>query len=82
MQSVGFSYNGKSYTGSLISNTAEVPEFYWCFLDNNELISEVGECVSFIKKSEKIQTTRPYNDKYRVLIDSIKAAILPYILRD
>jgi hypothetical protein len=82
MQSVGFSYNGKMYTGSLLSNPSEVPEFYWCFFDNNDLINEVGECVSFIKNKENLQTTRPYNEKYQILIDSIKAAIMPYIKRD
>lgn len=79
MQSVGFNYNGKLYTGSLISNNTEAPEYYWCFFDNNDLISEVGECVSFIKNSESLQPTRTYSEKYARLIDSIKAAILPYV---
>jgi hypothetical protein len=79
MQSVGFNYNGKLYTGSLISDNGEAPEFYWCFFDNSDLISEVGECVSFVKSKENLQTTRPYSEKYNRLIESIKAAIMPYI---
>jgi hypothetical protein len=82
MQSVGFSYNGKLYTGSLLSNQTEGPEYYWCFFDSNDLIREVGECVSFVKKKESLQTTRNYNEKYNRLIDSVREAILPYIKRD
>lgn len=82
MQSVGFNYNGKLYTGSLISNDSEAPEYYWCFFDNNDLISEVGECVSFVKNRENLQPTRTYSEKYHLLIDSIKDAIMPYVRRD
>ena len=81
MQSVGFNYNGKLYTGSLISSNTEAPEYYWCFLDNKDLINELGECVSFIRKREDLQTTRPYNEKYSNLIESIKTAILPFLYR-
>lgn len=79
MQSVGFNYNGRLYTGSLISNNTEAPEYYWCFFDNSDLINEVGECVSFVKNRESLQPTRTYSEKYSRLIDSIKAAIMPYV---
>lgn len=81
MRFVAFDYKGNLYTGSLIASDAETPEYYWYFFDNSDLIDELGVCVSFIRKKESLQPTRPYGAQYGELIARIQQAILPYLAR-
>lgn len=79
MHPVVFDYKGKAYTGSLILSDKETPEYYWYFFDNSDMVEELGDCVSFVRKKENLQTTRTYSEQYFELIDSIKKAIMPYV---
>ena len=75
MDKINFHFNGKTYVGELIVSVSEEPHFYWCFLENEELIAGLGDCVAFKQMDGAIVPVEPYPHHYEELIQSMKAAI-------
>jgi hypothetical protein len=48
-------YRGKEYVITLVASTEEYPHFYWCLIDDPELIEAIGDdCISFKMKQDGV----------------------------
>lgn len=76
MKEVTFTFRGKAYKGFLAASTEEYPHFYWCYIDDPDLVMELGDCISFKQdKGGLLQPSEYYPKAYREMIQSIKAAV-------
>ena len=51
MEVLTFTYKGRQHVAKLEVSEEEYPHFYWCFINDLELIEELGDCITF-KKDE------------------------------
>lgn len=77
MHLLSFYHHGEWHGGSLLTCGAEAPEFYWYFLDGDEIRHQLGDCIPFTWQDEKIVPMKSYGEEYAGLIESIKEVIQP-----
>lgn len=75
MDIIQFHFNQRVYSGELVISNSEEPHFYWCFLDDEELMAHLGDCVAFKSEEGMIVPAECYPPRYDELIQNIKAAI-------
>jgi hypothetical protein len=46
-EKVSFVYNGKRYTGQVVSSTRLEPHFHWFMFDDPEAIEQYGDSIAF-----------------------------------
>jgi hypothetical protein len=47
MKEVTIPFRDKTYKGYLATSTDQYPHYYWCFIDDPQLVREIGDCISF-----------------------------------
>lgn len=76
MKEVRFIFRGVSYRGFLAASTEQYPHYYWCFIDDPQLVKEVGDCISFQQeKGGPLTLTEVYPKPYQDLIEAIKGVV-------
>ena len=76
MKEVSFTFAGRSYKGFLAISTEEYPHYYWCFIDDPQLVSKIGDCITFQRdKGGVLQLSEVYPGEYRELMDAVKAVV-------
>ena len=80
MDTISFSFKGNIYTAYLVINKSEYPHFYWCFLNDSQLIKDLGDCITFQieKRGSVLEATDFYSANYRPLITAIKEVLIKY----
>jgi hypothetical protein len=73
MKEVSFNFRGKHFRGFIAVSKEEFPHYYWCFLDDPELVKEVGDCITFkMDMGDKLQPAEPYPNRYHDLVQVIR----------
>lgn len=81
MKEVTFIFRGKSYRGSITVSKEEYPHYYWCFLDDPDLVKEVGDCISFkMDLGEHLQVSERYPEAYRDLVLVIRDLVEKHMI--
>lgn len=76
MKEVQFSFRGKSYKGFVAVSTEAYPHYYWCFIDDPELVKEVGDCISFQQeKGGELRPSEYYPRQYSDLVQILRVLV-------
>lgn len=78
MEQICFSFNNRKCTGTLFSSREKTPFFYWCYLEDEDLVDKVGECIGFVDKGGFVKATENYPQQYQPVVDEIKYYILEH----
>ena len=78
MDTISFAYEGKTYTARIKVGLIKEPCFFCCYPNDAKLVSELGECILFIRNKGVYGTPHYYPPKYRTLLCSIEKAIKEY----
>jgi hypothetical protein len=76
MEPITIHFNNSVYKGTLFSSREERPFFYWCYLEDNELIKKVGDCIGFTEKSGELVPTHRVSKEYLVVVNEVKQYIV------
>ncbi len=80
MDTILYHFKGNTYTGYIVTSKSEYPHYYWCFLEDAELINDLGDCITFqMQRGGDLEPTEFYPSKYESLITHIKELIAEYI---
>lgn len=76
MQTISFDYNGKIYESEIEFSLNKEPNYYWCYLNDAELVRELGKnCILFLNYSGRFKTPHYYSIQHKSLINSIEQSI-------
>lgn len=76
MKEVSFTFGNKSYKGYLAISTEEYPHYFWCFIDDPQLVKKVGDCITFQQeKGGQLKPTESFPKTHQDLITAIQTAI-------
>ncbi len=79
MKQVTFTYNEREYSCSMEESTEALPYFYWCFFEDESLVQEIGDSITFEYDGTNLETTEIYPKKYEAMIAEIKEKEAAYI---
>lgn len=76
MKEVIFTFRNKSYRGLLATSTERYPHYYWCYIDDPELVSALGDCISFQQEEgEPLRPSEMYPKPYQELVEHIRTIV-------
>ena len=75
-QVLRFNYNGKEYSGYLISSFNIIPHYHWFFFHDQSIKSLVGDEIVFTEQDGKFIPVRPVlAEKHQDLYNSVQTVI-------
>ncbi len=75
MQTIYFHYNGKRYSGYVVSSLEKQPYYFWFNLNDTELIEEIGDdTITFQFQEGKLAPTH-LRAKTAALVHEVQQAI-------
>lgn len=76
MKEVIFTFRNKSHRGLLATSTERYPHYYWCYIDDPELVNDLGDCISFKQEEGRpLEPSEYYPPKYAELVQTIKTIL-------
>ncbi|MCU7547588.1 hypothetical protein OCK74_00615 [Chitinophagaceae bacterium LB-8] len=76
MNTISFSYNGKTFESEIEYSLHKEPNYFWCYLSDPELIEDLGKnCILFLIYNGKFKTPHYYSIQHQSLINSMKVSI-------
>lgn len=72
-----FYYNDQCYKGKCMISGSAHHDFFWCFLESEELTRQVGQCLIFSFSNGTMMPTKAYDPAYDDLIEAVRVAVLP-----
>lgn len=69
-------YEGQKIAGRLLVSNQELPHFYWCFIDEPELVAHLGDCIGFKDNGDGVlMPTESYSRQYEKLVMAFRQEI-------
>lgn len=65
MKPFQFYYNDQWYKGSFLISGSKSHGFFWCFLESDELIRKVGQCLIFSFSNDTLMPAKAYDPALR-----------------
>lgn len=81
MDTLLFSFQGKKYSGHLISNTDQEDQYYWFVFDDDELIEKLGDAVAFHVKSGIALPVYTYS-RFADLVMQLQTLVQEYVVKN
>ena len=78
MDTINFLFKGKAYSAYIVSSINEFPHYFWCFVNDIELASRIGDCLVFRSDGAGIETLKGPVQEDRALIEILKEIISRY----
>lgn len=79
MKEFVFSFRGNTYRGFMAVSEEEYPHYYWCYLDDPQLVKVVGDCLSFkMDVDGQLQPSEPYPAGYLDLVQAVRQVVEKY----
>jgi hypothetical protein len=76
MHSISFHYNGKTFESEVEFSLHKQPNYYWCYLNDPELVGELGKnCILFLNYNGSFKTPHYYPVQYKPMINSLQESI-------
>ena len=51
--------------------------FFWCFLESDDLVRQVGQCLIFSFSNGTLMPTKAYDPALEGLVEAVREAVLP-----
>jgi hypothetical protein len=78
---IRFSFNGKEYTGNILSSLDIIPHYHWVIFRQPEIQDVLGDEIAFVVKNAEL---RPVNtflaNKNKELFQQIKSAMQKHLV--
>jgi hypothetical protein len=79
MKEFAFTFRGHTYRGFMAVSQEEYPHYYWCYLDDPQLVNGVGDCLSFkMDVDGDLQPSEPYPAPYHDLVQAVRRVVEKY----
>lgn len=75
---VMFEYNGRTYSGYIVSSNDIQPHFYWFLFEDQELISKISDSIAFMSVDGKLKPVHTYTT-HRELVHEVQKAVEKYL---
>jgi hypothetical protein len=72
-----FYYNNQWYRGTFLISGSKTHGFFWCFLESDELVRRVGQCLIFSFSNGTLMPARAYDNEHDSLVEAVRDAVLP-----
>jgi hypothetical protein len=72
-----FYYNNQWHKGSLLISGSKNHGFFWCFLESDELVRQVGQCLIFSFSNGTLMPAKAYDPACDGLVEAVRDAVLP-----
>lgn len=72
-----FNYNNQCHKGKVMISGSRSHGFFWCFLESDDLVREVGQCLIFSYSNGTLIPTKAYDPALEELVDAVREAVLP-----
>jgi hypothetical protein len=81
METILFTYHSREYSGYIVSDTNRLPYHHWFYLNDNTLVRQVGEYISFVENEYgKPRATEIFSTSGNELLDIITEAVEEYLV--
>lgn len=79
MKEFVFLFRGNTYRGFMAVSEEEYPHYYWCYLDDPQLVKAVGDCLSFkVEVDGQLRPSEPYPAGYSDLVQAVGRVVESY----
>jgi hypothetical protein len=78
---IKFSFNGKEYTGSILSSLDITPHYHWVIFKDPEMQEVLGDEIAFVVKNAELKPVNTFlANKNKELFQQIQSAMLKHLV--